>query len=63
MSIMLLKGLRQVSCLYFSDIDLVICGKWAEMPLRTLERALLGRNIPKRDSLMVLDKAAVSGHL
>ena len=48
---------------FFSDIDLVIVGKWSELPLRTLERALLARGIAKPDSLLVLDKAAVSTEL
>ena len=44
----------------FSDLDLVLFGKWPELPLRTLERALTARNIAKEDSILVLDKAAVS---
>ena len=29
----------------FSDIDLVVVGLWESLPLRTLERRLLERNI------------------
>uniref|UniRef100_A0A0K2UNL3 polynucleotide adenylyltransferase n=1 Tax=Lepeophtheirus salmonis TaxID=72036 RepID=A0A0K2UNL3_LEPSM len=42
-----------------SDIDLVICGKWESLPLRTIERVLLEKKIASPDSLRVLDKAAV----
>ena len=45
---------------FFSDLDLVLIGKWEEPPFRTLEQALLQRQIAKADSTKVLDKAAVS---
>ena len=45
---------------YFSDIDLVIFGAWSELPLRTIERELLDRNIASPENLKVLDRAAVS---
>ena len=48
---------------YFSDIDLVIFGAWSELPLRTIERELLDRNIASPENLKVLDRAAVSSLL
>ncbi|XP_043286884.1 terminal nucleotidyltransferase 4B-like [Venturia canescens] len=42
-----------------SDIDLVVIGMWAKLPLRTLEKALLDQNIAEPHSLKVLDKASV----
>ena len=39
---------------YFSDIDLVIFGAWSELPLRTIERELLDRNIASPENLKVL---------
>ncbi|XP_046609764.1 terminal nucleotidyltransferase 4B-like isoform X1 [Neodiprion virginianus] len=42
-----------------SDIDLVVIGMWKMLPLRTLERALLDRNIAEPTSIKVLDKASV----
>jgi hypothetical protein len=54
----LLNNLSSFFC--FSDIDLVIYGAWAELPLRTIERELLGREIARPDDLKVLDRAAVS---
>lgn len=44
----------------FSDIDLVVFGKWENLPLFTLEKALLERGITDRKDLKVLDKASVS---
>lgn len=46
--------------LSFSDIDLVVIGKWETLPLYTLERALLDNDIADPKSLKVLDKASVS---
>lgn len=43
----------------YSDIDLVVIGKWKNLPLRTLERALLDQNIAEPSSIKVLDKASV----
>ena len=43
-----------------SDIDLVICGKWSDLPLHTLHDELVKSGIPKPDESLVLDKAAVS---
>lgn len=45
--------------LIFSDIDLVVIGMWTNLPLRTLERALLDQNIAEPSSIKVLDKASV----
>ena len=45
---------------YFSDIDLVICGHWPELPLHTLYDELVKSQISKSDEIVVLDKAAVS---
>ncbi|KAL0129801.1 hypothetical protein PUN28_001806 [Cardiocondyla obscurior] len=42
-----------------SDIDLVVIGMWSNLPLRTLERALLDQNIAEPSSIKVLDKASV----
>ncbi|XP_012221013.1 terminal nucleotidyltransferase 4A-like isoform X2 [Linepithema humile] len=42
-----------------SDIDLVVIGMWENLPLRTLERALLDQNIAEPSSIKVLDKASV----
>lgn len=42
-----------------SDIDLVVIGMWKNLPLRTLERALLDQNIAEPSSIKVLDKASV----
>lgn len=42
-----------------SDIDLVVIGKWENLPLRTLEQSLLEHNIADPLSLKVLDKASV----
>ncbi|XP_033222113.1 non-canonical poly(A) RNA polymerase protein Trf4-1-like [Belonocnema kinseyi] len=42
-----------------SDIDLVVIGIWSNLPLRTLERALLDQNIAEPSSIKVLDKASV----
>ena len=45
--------------LCFSDIDLVVLGEWKQLPLFTLERALLEKGITNRDNIKVLDKASV----
>lgn len=45
---------------YFSDIDLVVFGKWERLPLWTLEQALQANNIAEPSSIKVLDKASVS---
>jgi len=37
----------------FSDIDLVVVGKWETLPLRTLEKALLDANIADPDTIKV----------
>jgi non-canonical poly(A) RNA polymerase PAPD5/7 len=44
---------------YFSDIDLVVFGKWEQLPLHTLEKALLEKGITDKDNIKVLDKASV----
>ena len=43
-----------------SDIDLVVFGKWESLPLWTLEKELLNKDICDRDNIKVLDKASVS---
>ena len=40
-------------CLCFSDIDLVVVGRWETLPLRTLEKALLDCKIADTDTLKV----------
>ncbi|XP_023646201.1 terminal nucleotidyltransferase 4B [Paramormyrops kingsleyae] len=42
-----------------SDIDLVVFGKWDNLPLWTLEEALRKRNVADVNSVKVLDKATV----
>ncbi|XP_034947287.1 terminal nucleotidyltransferase 4B-like isoform X2 [Chelonus insularis] len=42
-----------------SDIDLVVIGRWSNLPLRTLESALLDQGIAEPSSIKVLDKASV----
>ncbi|XP_035275041.1 terminal nucleotidyltransferase 4B-like [Anguilla anguilla] len=42
-----------------SDIDLVVLGKWDNLPLWTLEEALRKRNVADENSVKVLDKATV----
>ncbi|KAK9510875.1 hypothetical protein O3M35_005563 [Rhynocoris fuscipes] len=42
-----------------SDIDLVVIGDWDNLPLRTLQDALLVKGICDKDSIKVLDKATV----
>lgn len=44
----------------FSDIDLVVFGKWENLPLWTLEEALRKHKVADEDSVKVLDKATVS---
>lgn len=38
---------------------MVVIGNWSDLPLRTLESALLDRNIAEPSSIKVLDKASV----
>ncbi|XP_067929695.1 terminal nucleotidyltransferase 4B-like [Watersipora subatra] len=42
-----------------SDIDLVVFGKWTNLPLWTLENAFVERGIADRSTIKVLDKASV----
>ncbi|XP_017772001.1 PREDICTED: non-canonical poly(A) RNA polymerase PAPD5-like [Nicrophorus vespilloides] len=42
-----------------SDIDLVVIGKWADLPLRTLEKKFLDKGIVDEQNIKVLDKASV----
>ncbi|RWS31730.1 non-canonical poly(A) RNA polymerase PAPD5-like protein [Leptotrombidium deliense] len=42
-----------------SDIDVMVIGKWDELPLFTLEKALLESKITDQESIKVLDKASV----
>uniref|UniRef100_A0A8C9SSB7 Terminal nucleotidyltransferase 4A n=1 Tax=Scleropages formosus TaxID=113540 RepID=A0A8C9SSB7_SCLFO len=42
-----------------SDIDLVVFGKWDNLPLWTLEEALRKRHVAEENSIKVLDKATV----
>lgn len=44
----------------FSDIDLVVFGKWGRPPLQELEQALRKHNVAEPFSIKVLDKATVS---
>ena len=46
--------------IYFSDIDLVVFGKWEKLPLFTLEKALVQNEIADAATVKVLDKASVS---
>lgn len=46
-----------------SDIDLVVFGKWPELPLWTLEKELVKHGIAGKDTIRVLDKASVSYYL
>lgn len=43
-----------------SDIDLVVFGRWENLPLWTLEHELLEKDICDKDHIKVLDKASVS---
>lgn len=47
---------------HFSDIDLVVHGKWESLPLRTLENELIEQEIADPNSIRVLDKAAVCSY-
>lgn len=47
-------------CSVSSDIDLVVFGKWENLPLWTLEEALRKHKVADEDSVKVLDKATVS---
>ena len=38
---------------YLSDIDLVVVGLWEQLPLRTLERALLDHKIVVQEDIKV----------
>ncbi|KAF2881181.1 hypothetical protein ILUMI_25006 [Ignelater luminosus] len=42
-----------------SDIDLVVIGKWSYLPLRTLEKEFLDKDIAEEGCIKVLDKASV----
>lgn len=42
-----------------SDIDLVICGKWSDLPLHMIHDELIRSGIPKPDESLVLDKVVV----
>lgn len=44
-----------------SDIDLVVFGKWPNLPLWTLEQELVKQGIAESGTTKVLDKASVSG--
>jgi non-canonical poly(A) RNA polymerase PAPD5/7 len=54
-----MKNLRIILLFRFSDIDLVVFGKWERLPLWTLEKALQANNIAEPSSIKVLDKASV----
>ena len=45
---------------FFSDIDLAVFGKWENLPLYTLEKALINKEIADPENIKVLDKATVS---
>lgn len=42
-----------------SDIDLVVIGMWTNLPLHTLEQALIDHNIVEQSEVKVLDRASV----
>jgi len=42
-----------------SDIDLVVFGKWDNLPLRTLEKAFITADIADASGIQVIDKASV----
>lgn len=42
-----------------SDIDLVVIGKWTDLPLHTLEKEFLDKDIADEQGIKVLDKASV----
>jgi len=44
----------------FSDIDLVVIGKWDDLPMYTLQEALVDDGIADLNTIKVLDKAVVS---
>jgi hypothetical protein len=53
--------IQHVFYFYFkSDIDLVVFGEWATLPLNQLRDALIREGITDRDNIKVLDKASVS---
>lgn len=42
-----------------SDIDVVVIGKWEQLPLRTLEQAFRATSFIEKDTIRVIDKASV----
>lgn len=46
-------------CLFCSDIDLMVFGKWPNLPLWTLEDELVKCGIAEKSTIKVLDKASV----
>lgn len=42
-----------------SDIDMVVIGKWENIPLFTLQEKLIDSGIAEENSIKVLDKASV----
>lgn len=56
----MMKVLLVVLTICYSDIDLVVFGKWPSLPLWTLEKELLKHGITDKDTTKVLDKASVS---
>ena len=51
---------KHVAVVCFSDIDMVVFGKWDVIPIHTLEKELLDNNIADGKTIKVLDKASVS---
>lgn len=47
----------------YSDIDLVVCGKWEQPPLQQLDQALRQNRVAEPFSIKLLDRATVSHHL
>ena len=45
--------------LFCSDIDLMVFGKWPNLPLWTLENELVKSGIAEKSTIKVLDKASV----
>ena len=49
-----------VTCVFSSDIDLVVFGHWKTLPLRSLHNLLIKKRIVEPDHIKILDKASVN---
>ena len=47
----------------YSDIDMVVFGKWETLPMERLKEELIKNGVAEADSVKVLDRAAVSCRL